>query len=605
MPRGDVALAIARSERMIQHRNGFGKAAVGRRGRTRTDPDINAVARKSLRTLHGNARWEIAGRRLPLTNLDKVLWPADGLTKRDMIEYYVRMAPYMLPYLRDRPLSMQVFPDGIDGKSFWRRTNRRTHRSGSSRGRTTARRPRTYIVVNEVATLAWVANAGVIDLHPVALALRRAEGAGLGGLRPRPVRARHVPDVIDIAKLVKAALDHYGMHGVVKTSGQTGLQIYVPVRRGPDYAAVRNWVEEVGKAIDQAAPGRVSWEWSVAKTHRPDSHRLHAEHHQQDARRPRTRCVRRRARRCRRPSRGRSWTIRSCARIGWTIATIAQPRRRESAISSHRCCTPTRTCPADEHSQRRRAQKPPAAGTLQRYATAAASDRAAATGAVSRRLRLGSTPTRQRDRGGDHAGNPDARADRGGDADADADGDAGDPVQARPVRDRRSTTSRAPPAPSSPPSRSGTRRRATAPRTATPKLQMLGQNGGGARDVMDQRQLEGVAVGRSTSRRDRIRSARRVPPGTASSSFRGATPRAQPRRPPRRSSGRSRCRRRASRPTSPRRRTAMSAAASSRSARSSPRPTADRRDSRRQRRIPNRIRPWRCCCSMPRCSRST
>ena len=86
----------------------------------RQDPeDLQALAQ--LRTLKGNAHWEIAGRRLPLTNLDKVLWPADGITKRDMIEYYVRMAPYMLPYLRDRPLSMQVFPDGIDGKSFWRK----------------------------------------------------------------------------------------------------------------------------------------------------------------------------------------------------------------------------------------------------------------------------------------------------------------------------------------------------------------------------------------------------------------------------------------------------------------------------------------------------
>ena len=86
----------------------------------RQDPDESA-ALNTLKTLHKNAHWEIAGRRLPLTNLDKVLWPADGITKRDMIEYYVRMAPYMLPYLRDRPLSMQVFPDGIEGKSFWRK----------------------------------------------------------------------------------------------------------------------------------------------------------------------------------------------------------------------------------------------------------------------------------------------------------------------------------------------------------------------------------------------------------------------------------------------------------------------------------------------------
>lgn len=230
----------------------------------RQDPDESA-ALATLRTLKGNAHWEIAGRRLPLTNLDKVLWPADGITKRDMIEYYVRMAPYMLPYLRDRPLSMQVFPDGIDGKSFWRK-DKPTHapewiESWTYHGEKT----KTYIVVNEVATLAWVANAGVIDLHPWHSRIDVPEQPDWAVFDLDPFEPATFGDVIDIAKLVKAALDHYGMHGVVKTSGQTGLQIYVPVRRGPDYSAVRHWVEEVGRAIDQAAPGRVSWEWAVAR----------------------------------------------------------------------------------------------------------------------------------------------------------------------------------------------------------------------------------------------------------------------------------------------------------------------------------------------------
>jgi bifunctional non-homologous end joining protein LigD len=194
-----------------------------------------------------------------------VLWPADGLTKRDMIEHYVRMAPYMLPYLRDRPLSMQVFPDGIDGKSFWRK-DKPAHappwiESWTYHGEKT----KTYIVVNEVATLAWVANAGVIDLHPWHSRIDEPGEPDWAVFDLDPFEPATFGDVINIAKLVKAALDHYGMHGVVKTSGQTGLQIYVPVRRGPDYAAVRNWVEEVGKAIDQAAPGRVSWEWAVAR----------------------------------------------------------------------------------------------------------------------------------------------------------------------------------------------------------------------------------------------------------------------------------------------------------------------------------------------------
>jgi bifunctional non-homologous end joining protein LigD len=239
--------------------------AVSAKRSPRQDPDSIDSALKTLRTLHGNARWDIAGRRLPLTNLDKVLWPADGLTKRDMIEHYVRMAPYMLPYLRDRPLSMQVFPDGIDGKSFWRKDKPAHAPSWIESWTYHGEKTKTYIVVNEVATLAWVANAGVIDLHPWHSRIDAPDAPDWAVFDLDPFEPATFQDVIDIAKLVKAALDHYGMHGVAKTSGQTGLQIYVPVRRGPDYAAVRNWVEEVGKAIDQAAPGRVSWEWAVAR----------------------------------------------------------------------------------------------------------------------------------------------------------------------------------------------------------------------------------------------------------------------------------------------------------------------------------------------------
>jgi bifunctional non-homologous end joining protein LigD len=218
-----------------------------------------------LRMLRGNARWEVAGRRLALTNLDKVLWPADGITKRDMIAYYVRMAPYMLPYLRGRPLSMQVFPDGIEGKSFWRKDKPAHAPAWIDSWTYHGEKTKTYIVVNEVATLAWVANAGVIDLHPWHSSIDAPNEPDWAVFDLDPFEPATFQDVVDIARLVKAALDHYGMHGIAKTSGQTGLQIYVPVRRGPDYSAVRHWVEEVGRAIDQAAPGRVSWEWAVAR----------------------------------------------------------------------------------------------------------------------------------------------------------------------------------------------------------------------------------------------------------------------------------------------------------------------------------------------------
>ena len=120
-------------------------------------------------------------------------------------------------------------------------------------------------MVNEVATLAWVANAGVVDLHPWHSRIDAPDQPDWAVFDLDPFEPATFRDVVDIAKLVKAAIDHYGMRGVVKTSGQTGLQIYVPVRRGPNYDRVRAWVEEVGRAIGEVAPDRITWEWAVTR----------------------------------------------------------------------------------------------------------------------------------------------------------------------------------------------------------------------------------------------------------------------------------------------------------------------------------------------------
>jgi len=219
---------------------------------------------RALRTLRANDAWQVGGRTLRLTNLDKVLWPEDGITKRDMIEYYVRMAPFLLPYLRDRPLSMQVFPDGIHGKSFWRKDKPAHAPAWMESWTYHGEKTKTYIVVNEPATLAWVANAGVIDLHPWHSRIDEPDRPDWAVFDLDPFEPATFADVVHIAKLVKAALDHYQLRGVVKTSGQTGLQIYVPIRRGPDYAAVRGWVEDVARAIGRVEPQRITWEWTVS-----------------------------------------------------------------------------------------------------------------------------------------------------------------------------------------------------------------------------------------------------------------------------------------------------------------------------------------------------
>jgi bifunctional non-homologous end joining protein LigD len=213
-----------------------------------------------------NSTVEICGRPLKLTNLDKIFWPDDGYTKRDLIAHYVRFGELILPYLYDRPLSMQVFPDGITGPHFWRK-DKPKHApewitSWVYEGEDAAK---DWIIPKEIATLAWVANAGVIDFHPWHSRYDAPHQPDWAVFDLDPFEPATFRDVCDVAKLVKAALDHYGLRGLPKLSGQTGLQIYVPIRRGPTYDVVRRWVEDVGRAIGRVVPDRITWDWSVAK----------------------------------------------------------------------------------------------------------------------------------------------------------------------------------------------------------------------------------------------------------------------------------------------------------------------------------------------------
>ncbi|MGH7723381.1 MAG: DNA ligase D [Candidatus Dormibacteria bacterium] len=208
---------------------------------------------------------EVEGRRVRVTHLDKLMWPADGLTKRDLIAHYIRVAPALLPYLADRPLSMQVFPDGIDGNHFWRK-DKPSHapdwiESWTYHGEKT----KDYIVVSNLPTLVWVANAASIDLHPWHSRIDSPQHPDWAVFDLDPAEGATFESVVTIARLVGVALEHYGLHSVLKTTGQTGLQIYVPVRRGPDYAAVRGWVEGVARAVASTVPELVSWEWSVKR----------------------------------------------------------------------------------------------------------------------------------------------------------------------------------------------------------------------------------------------------------------------------------------------------------------------------------------------------
>ena len=210
---------------------------------------------------------DIDGRPVRLTNLDKTYWPAEGYTKGDVVAYYVTVADAVLPYVLDRPLTMKRMPDGIDGEYFYMK-QAPPHTPGWIRtapvvaARTDARID--YVVATDRASLAWLANLGCIELHPWHSRVDRlgAPDYAFFDLDPFGV---DFPVVRDVALHVKAILDQLGLRGYPRTSGATGMQVYVPIEPTHSYGDVRAWVERCCALINRADPRRTTMAWDISR----------------------------------------------------------------------------------------------------------------------------------------------------------------------------------------------------------------------------------------------------------------------------------------------------------------------------------------------------
>jgi bifunctional non-homologous end joining protein LigD len=191
-----------------------------------------------------------------LTNLKKIFWPAEGYTKGDLVAYYDRVAPLMLPYLRDRPLVLTRYPDGITGKSFfqkdapefapaWVRTERVYSRD--------AGREIDYFVVDDAASLRYVANSGAIPLHLWASRLPALERPDWLVLDLDPKGAPFT-DVVKVARALHRILDDLELASYPKTSGATGLHILLPLGARFTYDEVRTFARLLAVLGVEAEP---------------------------------------------------------------------------------------------------------------------------------------------------------------------------------------------------------------------------------------------------------------------------------------------------------------------------------------------------------------
>ncbi|HEX5275594.1 MAG TPA: non-homologous end-joining DNA ligase [Candidatus Rubrimentiphilum sp.] len=220
-----------------------------------------------------NATIKVAGKSLPLTNLNKVFWPKLDLRKRDLLEYYEAIAPALLPHVRDRAMVMKRYPNGIDGEFFFMK---RTPASRPSWLKTCPVRHGKDVIffplVNDLASLLWLINLGCIDLNPWYGFCDSPDQPDVLHFDLDPEKEAPFALVREAALIVRDGLEGLGMTAFAKTSGGRGMHIYAGIKRGPAQHEVWAFSKTLGHELARAHRDVFTVEYKVANRPRDKVH---------------------------------------------------------------------------------------------------------------------------------------------------------------------------------------------------------------------------------------------------------------------------------------------------------------------------------------------
>jgi bifunctional non-homologous end joining protein LigD len=200
---------------------------------------------------------EIDGRQVPVSNLEKIFYPESHFTKGQVIDYYIRVSEYLLPHFRARPVTLKRFPDGIGGQTFYEKQRPRfapdwiqtfpvPRRAGGPDIR--------YILINDLATLVWCANAASIELHPFLHRAPEIQQPTSVVFDLDPGDGADMLTCIKVAFLLKEVLGQLGLESLAKVSGSKGIQVYVPLNSGLTYSATRPFAHALAHLLAQQRP---------------------------------------------------------------------------------------------------------------------------------------------------------------------------------------------------------------------------------------------------------------------------------------------------------------------------------------------------------------
>ena len=203
---------------------------------------------------------DIQGHTLKLSNLEKVLYPATGFTKKDVIDYYARIAPAMLPHLAGRALTRKRYPDGVEGEPFFEK-NAPMHKpdwvkvapiwSGASR------RTVNYILADDLATLIWLANLAALELHPSLALAKDIECPTMMVFDLDPGPPANIVQCCQVAMWLREIFEHLGLQSFPKTSGSKGLQLYIPLNTPTTFGKTKLFSHALAQLLEQEHPDQV------------------------------------------------------------------------------------------------------------------------------------------------------------------------------------------------------------------------------------------------------------------------------------------------------------------------------------------------------------
>jgi bifunctional non-homologous end joining protein LigD len=220
-------------------------------------------------SVRGGAEVEVQGRTLKLTNLDKVLYPATGFAKRDLIDWYIAIAPVLLPHLRNKPLTLKRYPDGVEGEHFYEKQSPRHRPEWVKTVAVWSRHSKReihYTLCQDLPTLVWLANLADIELHPSLSRARTLARPTTLAFDLDPGAPADIVACCEVALELRDALSELGMQAFAKTSGSKGLQVYVPLNgRTVTYERTKPFAHALANLFEQRRPDLVVSEMAKAE----------------------------------------------------------------------------------------------------------------------------------------------------------------------------------------------------------------------------------------------------------------------------------------------------------------------------------------------------